>query len=114
MTTLFLAGNPLDTFVLSEPLAATNLPDLVASLRNQNVSVFTYPLTIQLVAPQILAGAFQFAADGPPGVYTFLGSTNFVDWIELGVATNTLGFVRFSDPTPPLSPQKLCRAFLAP
>jgi len=42
LTTLFVEGNTLATFVLSEPLVTANLWDLVTSLRNQNVSVFTY------------------------------------------------------------------------
>ena len=105
-------GNPLTTFVLSEPLAATNLAADVASLRNQGVSVFTYPLAVQLVRLRQPIGAFQFAITGPPGVYTVLGSTDLATWSAVGVATNPLGSVVFTDVTAHLSPQKFYRALL--
>jgi hypothetical protein len=95
---------------LSETLAATNLAATVASLRNQGVSVFTYPLAIQLVRPRTLVGAFQFGITGPPGVYAVLGSTDLAVWSALGVATNSLGSINFTDVTANLSPQKFYRA----
>ena len=49
LISLFLDGNPLTTFVLSEPLAATNLAPVVVSLQSRGIPVFTYPLTVQLV-----------------------------------------------------------------
>jgi formylglycine-generating enzyme required for sulfatase activity len=107
----FLA-NPLTTFVLSEPLAATNLAVTVASLQNQGVSVFTYPLVAQLVRPLMLVGAFKFGITGPPGVYTVLGSTNLATWSAVGVATNPLGSVNFHDVTTNVSPQKFYRVLL--
>jgi hypothetical protein len=105
-------GNPLTTVVLSEPLAATNLAADVASLRNQGVSVFTYPLAAQLVRPLMLIGAFKFGITGLPGVYTVLGSTNLAAWSTLGVATNPLGSVNFVDVTANASPQKFYRVLL--
>jgi len=84
---------------LSEPLAATNLADTVTSLQNQGVSIFTYPLTVQLFRIRQPIGAFQFAINGPPGVYTVLGSTNLAGWSELSIVTNNLGNVVFTDGT---------------
>jgi len=110
LTALFVDGNPLSTFVLSEPLAATNLAATVAALRSQGVSVFIYPLTIQLVQLRILAGAFQLEITGPPGVYAVLGSTDLTAWSELGTVTNQLGFGRFMDATAALSGQKFYQA----
>src|SRR5882724_2824304 len=107
----FLA-NPLVTFVLSEPLAATNLAGDVASLRNQGVSVFTYPLEVQLVRPRTFTGRFQFGITGPPGVYAVLGSTDLAAWSVLGTVTNPLGSINFNDVTANLSPQKFYRALL--
>jgi formylglycine-generating enzyme required for sulfatase activity len=109
--------NPLTSLVLSEPLAAStnfilNVNDTVASLRNQGVSVFTYPLEVQLVRPEINAGAFKFGITGPPAVYAVLGSTNLTVWNVLGAATNPLGSVNFHDVTANLSPQKFYRALL--
>jgi hypothetical protein len=93
--------------VLSEPLAAINLAELVAALGRQNISVFTYPLTPRLVAPrQPGDGSFQFALTGPPGVYVVLASTNLAAWSELAVLTNQVGTVRFADVAARLSPQK--------
>jgi hypothetical protein len=111
VTEFFVTENPLTTLVLSEQLAATNLAGEVAALRNQGVSVFTYPLTIQLIAPRQTAdGAFQFALAGPPGIYVLLASTNLTTWSDLGVVTNQLGVVRFADVQANLSPQKFYRA----
>src|SRR5206468_8515330 len=73
---LFVDGNPLTTVVLSEPLAATNLVGTVASLRNNGVSVHTYPLAISLLSPhRPMTGDFAFTLNGPPGTYTVLAST---------------------------------------
>jgi formylglycine-generating enzyme required for sulfatase activity len=107
----FLA-NPLTTFVLPEPLAATNLAGDVALLRNQGVSVFTYPLVAELVRPLMLIGAFKFVITGPPGVYAVLGSTNVTVWSAVGVATNLLGSVNFHDVTANGFPQKFYQALL--
>ncbi len=104
----FLA-NPLATVVLPETLAATNLAGDVAFLRNQGVSVFTYPLTPQLVRPLMLIGAFKLGITGPPGVYTVLGSTNLTAWSAVGVATNLLGSVNFHDVTANASAKKFYR-----
>jgi hypothetical protein len=92
-------------------LAAINLAELVTALNSQNVSVFTYPLTPQLIAPRQLGdGSFQFAVTGPPGVYVILASTNLVAWSELVALTNQLGTARFEDATARLSPQRFYRA----
>ena len=110
LSTLVLGGNPLTTFVLSEPQAATKLAFTVTTLRNQGVSVFTYPLTVRLVQPRTLAGAFQFGITGPPGVYTVLGSADLAAWSAVGAATNTLGSAIFTDAQANLSPHKFYRA----
>jgi hypothetical protein len=108
-----VVGNPLVTVVLSEPLAATNLAGTVASLRNQGVSVFTYPLAISLASPRrTLAGAFEFTLNGPPGVYAVLGSADLSGWSETGALTNKFGGAIFTDIASPLSPQKFYRARL--
>src|SRR5439155_5853577 len=59
LTEIGFLSNPLTTFVLSE-LTATNLAGNVAALRDQGVSVFTYPLEVQLVRPRPFVGRFQF------------------------------------------------------
>jgi len=107
----FLA-NPLTTFVLPETLAATNLAGDVAALRDQGVSVFTYPLAVQLVRPRQFVGRFQFGITGPPGVYAVLGSTNLAVWSVLGDVNNPLGGINFNDVTANSSPQKFYRALL--
>src|SRR4029077_13157667 len=84
LNSLVLDGNPLATLVLSDPLAAGNLAVTVATLRNQGVSVFTYPLAVQLVRPLALVGAFKFGVTGPPGVYTILGSAALAAWNLVG------------------------------
>jgi hypothetical protein len=103
---LILDGNPMTTLVLSEPLADTNLAKTVDSLRSQGVSVFTYPLTIQLSSPRTVEDAFEFTLVGPPGIYAVLSSADFATWSELGKATNNLGSVVFSDVEAHLSPRK--------
>ena len=109
LTSLFLTGNPLTTFVLSE-LEATNLAAAVSLLRNQGVSVFTYPLAIQLLRPRPLTGAFQFGITGPPGLYAVLGSSNLATWSEIGFASNTPGSISFVDVTAHFFSQRFYRA----
>jgi formylglycine-generating enzyme required for sulfatase activity len=82
------------------------------SLRNQGVSVFTYPLVAQLVQPLALIGSFKFGITGPPGVYSVLGSTNLGTWTAVGIASNRLGSVLFHDVTSSASPQKFYRVLL--
>jgi Leucine Rich repeats (2 copies) len=105
-------GNPLTTLVLPEPLAATNLAGDVATLRNNGVSVFTYPLAVQLARPRMLTGAFQCGITGPPGVYAVLGSDDLAVWSVLGAVTNPLGSINFTDVTAHLSQQRIYRALL--
>ncbi len=111
---LDLAGNPLTTLVLSEPLAATtNLTGTLDLLRIK-VFVFTYPLTVQLISPRLTGdGAFKFAVIGPPGVYVVEGSVDLVNWSDLGAATNTLGLPD-SLTRRSLSPRKFFRARVTP
>lgn len=66
-------------------------------LQGQGVNVFTYSLTVQLGRPRGLAGVFQFAITGPPGVYGILSPSNLAQWAELGITTNTLGSAVFTD-----------------
>jgi len=112
LSSLVLEGNPFTTLVLSEPLAATTLAGDVAALRNRGVSVFTYPLAIQLVRPQMVSGAFRIGITGPPGIYTVLESTDLTAWNFLGMANNILGSVNFTDVTANASPRKFYRALL--
>jgi formylglycine-generating enzyme required for sulfatase activity len=119
MTNLVALGfllNPLTTLVLSEPLAAsTNLSvnlTTIASLQNQGISVFTYPLAVQLVRLRQFVGRFQFGITGPPGVYAVLGSTNLAFWSVLSDVTNQLGSINFNDVTVNSSRQKFYRALL--
>ena len=102
LAVLGFIANPLTTLVLSEPLAAsTNLSinsgETIASLRDQGISVYTYPLVLHLVQPRALTGAFQFAVAGPPGVYAVLGSTDLSVWSQLAVLTNQLGSAFFTE-----------------
>jgi formylglycine-generating enzyme required for sulfatase activity len=105
LTDVGFLGNPLTTFVVSETLA-TNLTDTIASMQSQGVSVFTYPLTVQLARPRPLIGAFQFGILGPPGVYTILQSTDLTNWSMLSAITNNLGSISFVDTTAQLSPTR--------
>jgi len=112
LATPLMEGNPLVTYVLSEPLAAT-MSDLIASLRNQGVSVFAYPLAVSLVSPQrTTAGPFEFTLTGPPGVYTICSSTNLTDGTPFGEVTNRVGSAVFVDSVPNLSSQRFYRAVL--
>jgi hypothetical protein len=111
---VFVDGNPFTTFVLSEPLAAGNLTQTVASLQSQGVNVFTYPLTVQLLRPQSKTGAFQFGITGPPGVYTISTSGDLLGWTDLGTTTNTFGAVAFTDTNTHLFSRKFYRARLSP
>ena len=113
LSTLLLDGNPLNTLVVSEPMAAGKLAALVASLRAQGVNVFTYPLTVQLVRLlPLVTDAFKFAITGPPGVYSILQSTDLAAWSPLAVTVNALGVTNFTDTTAHLSPRKFYRALL--
>jgi formylglycine-generating enzyme required for sulfatase activity len=110
LTQLGFLGNPLTELVLPAPLAETNLAAIVATLQSQGVSVYTYPLTVQLVRPRQLVGAFQFGILGPPGVYTVLQSEDLAAWSELGPTTNRLGSIAFVDTTAHLSQRRFYRA----
>ena len=81
-------------------------------LRNQGVSVFTYPLTVQLGPAAVADWRVSIRITGPPGVYTVLSSTNLTAWSAVGVATNPLGSVIFHGCNRHLSPQKFYRALL--
>jgi hypothetical protein len=115
LTGLGFLANPLTTLVLSEVLAAStnltmNMGDTIATLPGKGVSVFIYPLTVQLLRPRPLIGAFQFGITGPPGVYSILESTDLAAWSVLGAVTNSLGSISFVDTTAQLSSQKFYRA----
>jgi formylglycine-generating enzyme required for sulfatase activity len=110
LVTLVLDGNPLTQLVLSEP-EATNLAATIATLQNQGIPVFTYPLTVQLVFPQQQPiGAFRFGITGPPGVYTVYGSSNLTTWDAVSFVDNPLGSIFFTDTEAHLTPQKFYRA----
>jgi formylglycine-generating enzyme required for sulfatase activity len=110
LITLSVEGNPLTTLVLSDPLATTNIVGTVSLLRDQGVSVLTYPLEVQLVRPLATIGAFKIGIKGPPGVYSVLGSTNLTTWSAVGVAGNPLGSVNFIDVTANAFPTRFYRA----
>jgi formylglycine-generating enzyme required for sulfatase activity len=117
LVTLSFLANPLTTFILSEPLAAsTNLTvnlTTIASLRNQGISVFTYPLAVRLLSPRrTLIGAFELTLTGPPGLYSVLGSADLSTWHEVGIATNGVGSIGFTDLTTILSQRRFYRARL--
>ena len=112
LTDMGFLANPLVTFVLSETLASTNLAVIVAAMEQQGVTVFTYPLTAQLIRPRQLPGAFQFGITGPPGVYAVVGSPDLAAWSGMGFATNQLGAIVFTDVTAHLSSRKFYRTFL--
>ena len=110
LTALGFLANPLTTFVMPEPLATGGLAEDVAALRSQGVSVFTYPLTVQLIRLRQPPGAFQFAVTGPPAVYTVLGSPDLTAWSAVGTVTNSLGAIVFTDTEAQLSSRKFYRA----
>ena len=63
LTALSFLENPLTTFVISETQASANLSvnlSTISGLRTQGISVFTYPLALQLTSPRMTAGAFSF------------------------------------------------------
>jgi hypothetical protein len=94
-------------------MAAGRLAATVASLRNQGVSVFTFPLTLQLASPgRTQAGAFEFTLTGPPGLYAVLVSSDLAAWNEFGAVTNELGSAVFTDAI--LSPRRFYRARALP
>jgi formylglycine-generating enzyme required for sulfatase activity len=107
----FLA-NPLTSFILSETLAATNLATLVASLQDQGIPVFTYPLNVRLTNFDLLVGAFKFGITGPPGIYSVASSIDATVWSTFANVTNPLGRIFFRDTTPHESPLKFYTAFL--
>ena len=111
LTTLYLDGNPLTTLALPKPLAVTGLADTVGFLKDQGVSIYSYPLAVSLVSPQgTAAGAFGFTLIGPPAAYTILSSTDLAAWNELGTLTNALGAALFTDVEANNSSQKFYRA----
>ena len=117
LTSLSFFQNPFTTLVISETLAAsTNLRvnlTTLSGLPNEGVAVFTYPPALRLSSPQRTeSGAFKFTLTGPPGVYAMLGSTDLATWSEVGIASNTLGSINFTDVTAHLSARKFYRAWL--
>jgi len=114
LTSIFVDGNPINTFVLSEALATNGLSTTVAALERRGVQVFTYPDVPRLFRLRLPIGAFQFALTGPPGAYSVLGSSDLTTWTEVGITTNTLGTLVFTDTTAHLSTNKFYRALLLP
>jgi formylglycine-generating enzyme required for sulfatase activity len=111
LSTLFLAGNSLTTFVLSKSLADGNLAGAATTLRNEGVSVFTYPLEVTVASPRRNeTGAFEFVFNGPPGNYGILSSTNLRGWSNLATLTNQLGSAVFTDGQASNSVQNFYRA----
>jgi hypothetical protein len=95
LTFVEIGDNPLIS--LSLPEESTGLTNLLASLKNSGVQVYLYPQLPALSAQQASASQFQFALNGPPGVYSLLVSTNLVNWSTIGKTTNQLGTVSIRD-----------------
>jgi len=115
LSSLFVDGNPFTTFVISEPMAATNLDTLVTSLQNQGVSVRRYPIAANLLpAIQPVPGSFKITLNGPPGTYAVLASTDLSSWTVSGWWTNHLGNAVFTDVDTDLPPRKFYRAQFVP
>jgi len=114
LSALFLEGNPLSSFVLSEPMAATQLAGLVASLRTQSVDVLTYPLTTKLVTPRPVAGAIDIGLTSPPGTYIVLSSTNLANWTQTTVVSNQFGAISFVETNSPFFAQRFYQVLNAP
>jgi hypothetical protein len=117
LNVLSFLSNPVTTFVISQPLAASasltvNFGTL-DSLRNSGVAVFAYSPTLQFTSPRRTAtGAFQFTLTGPPGRYAIQNSTNLANWSGAAVLTNVFGSADFTDPG--ISGQKFFRAASTP
>lgn len=112
LSSLSLDGNPLTQLVLSEDEAA-HLPGIVATLQNQGIPVYTYPLAVQLTLPkQQPIGAFRFGITGPPGVYAAYSSSNLVDWSAFNFVNNPLGAIFAFDSQAQFSSQKFYRSLL--
>jgi hypothetical protein len=117
LTDLSFLQNPLTTLVVSETLAAStdlsvNLTTL-SGLRDQGVTVFTYPPALRLSSPlRTATGAFKFTLTGPPGHYAIQNSTNVSNWSASGAVTNVVGSAEFTDPG--VSPQRFFRASNTP
>jgi PKD repeat protein len=130
LATLVLDGNPLRTLTLSQQLAATNLAALVASLRNQGVSVIILqtgpnnpPVLAAIPNQTITVGTSLVITnrandpDSPPQVLTFsLGNraapnasidaaSGVFSWTPTPaqVGTNTFDVKVIDDGQPPLS-----------
>ncbi len=80
------------------------------ALRNNLPRTVLYPLTIQLLRPRALTGAFQMGITGPPGVYAVLASSDLAQWSQVGVVSNSLGSVSFVDVTAHLYPLRFYQA----
>src|SRR5262249_7916267 len=117
LNALSFLSNPVTTLVISQPLAAStsfsvNLTT-IDSLRNQGVTVFTYPPALQLASPSRTAtGAFKFTLTGPPGRYVIQTSTDLSNWSDSSVLTNVFGIADFIDSG--VSGQTFFRATTAP
>jgi formylglycine-generating enzyme required for sulfatase activity len=67
-------------------------------------------MTIQLLRPRPLTGAFQFGITGPPGVYGVFASSDLAAWREVGIASNLVGSISFVDVASEAFPQRYYRA----
>src|SRR5204862_2406067 len=98
LTELGVARNPLKTVVLSSQVEQTSLTDELASLKNDGITVFAYPLTIRVASAHAQnAGRAAFTVSGPPGTYRVEVTTDLKTWTELKTAANTTGTVEFTD-----------------
>ena len=113
LSSLVPDGNPLTSLVLSDSLASSTLSADVTRLRGQGVSIFTYPVAIQLGSPRETSPAvFEFTISGPPGHYVIVTSTDLITWNAVGMTTNALGDASYSDEQAGSPLQRFYRAVL--
>ena len=111
VTELGLGSNPLKTFVLSSQLQRTSLADNLASLQNQGVSIYAYPLAVSLGSVRrTIDGAATFTLTGPPGIYRIEVTADFSTWTEVESVTNTTGTAELTDPATPQRTEGFYRA----
>jgi hypothetical protein len=114
LSSLVLQGNPLDKLVLPGLLADGDISGDVDFLRTNGVQIFAYSLSIGLMQPLAIEGRIDFMVSGPPGIYAVYGSSDFSVWSVVGIATNTVGTISFSDFTSGEPPQRFYTATAHP
>src|SRR4030095_897107 len=98
------------TMGFTGPFVPSSFLGTIAALKTPNGHHEHYPLTIQLLRPRQLTGAFEFGISEPPGVYTVLGSSDLANWQQVGIASNGIGGGSFVDVRSQLSSQRFYQA----